>query len=108
MKFQWFVMTLSHIYLRLTEIFASKCNFPLQELQSLQLEIFYNWHQLQVDQFTLNMKIFGIIRIHCRGFLNFEIAELTEVVREREDDKFINLLNRVRTAETLMIVMFLY
>ena len=60
---------LLHIHLRLTEILASKGTFLLQESQSLQLDIFYNCHQLELYQFTLNIISLGIIWIHCEGFL---------------------------------------
>ena len=76
----------------MTEIFASKSNFPFEGItviaigDFLQLPPIYTeykntWHNLD--------SLWGL----------FEIAELTEVMRQQGDNNFINLLNHVRTAD---------
>ena len=84
---------LLHIHFRLTEIFASKGNFPfagitvfavgdLLQLPPVRARPVYaeyknTWHNLD----------------SLRGL--FKITELTEVMRQQGDNKFINLLNHV-------------
>ena len=77
---------LLHIHFRLTEIFASKGNFPFAGitvfavgdfLQLPPVEYKNTWHNLD----------------SLRGL--FKITELTEVMRQQGDNKFINLLNHV-------------
>ena len=68
----------------------------MQELQSLQLEIFYNCHQSARPVYAEYKNIWHNLD-SLWGL--FEIAELTEVMRQQRDNNFINLLNHVRTAE---------
>ena len=76
----------------MTEIFASKGNFPFAgitviavrdflQLPPVDTEYRNTWHNLD--------SLWGL----------FEIADLTEVMRQQGDNNFINLLNHVRTAD---------
>ena len=76
----------------MTEIFASKGNFPFAgitviavrdflQLPPVDTEYRNTWHNLD--------SLWGL----------FEIADLTEVTRQQGDNNFINLLNHVRTAD---------
>ena len=60
---------LLHIHLRLTEIFASKGNFPFAGITVIAVGDFLQLPPVKQDLFTRNIKILGIIWIHCGGFL---------------------------------------
>ena len=60
---------LLHIHLRMTEIFASKGKLSFVGITTIAAGDFYNCHQLELDQFTLNIKALDIIWIHFGGFL---------------------------------------
>ena len=60
---------LLHIDLRLTEIFASKGKFPFAGITVIAVGDFLQLPPVKQDLFTRNIKILGIIWIHCGGFL---------------------------------------
>ena len=60
---------LLHIHLRMAEIFASKGKLSFVGITTIAAGDFYNCHQLELDQFTLNIKALDIIWIHFGGFL---------------------------------------
>ena len=88
---------LLHIHLQLTETFTSKGNFPFEGITVITVGDFLQLPPVRARQVYVEYK---------NTWLNldslwelFEIPEFTEVMRQRGDNNFINLLNHVRTAD---------
>ena len=88
---------LLHIHLRLTEIFVSKGNFPFARITVIALGDFLQLPPVRTRPVYAEYKNTWHNLDSLWGL--FEIAELTEVMRQQGDNNFINLLNHVRTAD---------
>ena len=87
---------LLHVHLRLVEVFACSKNTPFAGITVIAVGDF-----LQLP----SVRVRPVYAEYNNSLQNldalwdiFEVAELTEVMRQCSDDKFINLLNPVRTA----------
>ena len=88
---------LLHIHLRLTEIFASKGNFPFAGITVIAVGDFLQLPPVKAEPVYAEYKNTWHNLDSLWGL--FEIAERTEVMRQQEENNFINLLNHVRTAD---------
>ena len=88
---------LLHIHLQLTETFTFKGNFPFEGITVITVGDFLQLPPVRARQVYVEYKNTWPNLDSLWGL--FEIAELTEVMRQQEDNNFINLLNHVRTAD---------
>ena len=88
---------LLHSHLRLTEIFASKGNFPFAGITVIAAGNFLQLPPVRARPVYAEYKNIWYNLDLLWGL--FEIAELTEVMRQQGHNNFISLLNYVRTPD---------
>ena len=98
---------LLHIHQRLCEIFGCTTDNPFAGISIITCGDFYQLPPIQQKPVYANFNDSMLNILHC--WRNFKIAELTEVMRQRGDQVFIDLLNNIRIGvlteqdqETLM------
>ena len=89
---------LLHIHQRLTEIFGTSSEFPFAGKTILVFGDLYQLPPVRARRVYENFK--GINEILNTSLLwrKFQFAELTEVMRQKDDKYFVELLNRIRTG----------
>lgn len=87
---------LLHIHQRLIEIFACSENIPFAGISVIACGDFYQLPPIQAKPIYTEYKDPMLNLSHCWRY--FQIAELTEVMRQREDQRLIDLLNNIRTG----------
>lgn len=88
--------TLLHIHLRLKEIFATANNLLFAGLSILVVGDLYQLPPIRRKPVfeSYNHDLYNL----CHPWLVFRMIELTEIMRQKDDQPFANLLNRFRTA----------
>ncbi|XP_057305364.1 uncharacterized protein LOC130642292 [Hydractinia symbiolongicarpus] len=88
---------LLHIHQRLTEIFGCADDIPFAGISVIACGDFYQLPPIQARPVYAEYKNSLLNLSHC--WKHFKIAELTEVMRQRGDQHFIELLNNIRVEK---------
>ncbi|XP_057310102.1 uncharacterized protein LOC130648098 [Hydractinia symbiolongicarpus] len=88
---------LLHIHQRLTEIFGCADDIPFAGISVIACGDFYQLPPIQARPVYAEYKDALLNLSHC--WKHFKIAELTEVMRQRDDQHLIELLNNIRVGK---------
>lgn len=95
MRFQW-LLTLLHIHQRLKEIFATTNSQLFAGRSIIAVGDLYQLPLIRRNTVFENY-IHDIFNV-CHPWHVFQMIELTQIMRQKDDQPFIELLNRFRTA----------
>ncbi|XP_057294661.1 uncharacterized protein LOC130623196 [Hydractinia symbiolongicarpus] len=87
---------LLHIHQRLTEIFGCSDDIPFAGISVIACGDLYQLPPIQARPIYTDYKDVLLNLSHCWKY--FKIAELTEVMRQRGDQRLIELLNNIRVG----------